>query len=172
MKNEPSAKAPTKKAPVATKAPKKPVKPSKSASKTAMKTKASEGSVEGFLATVDGARRAQAETLCRWMREWTGFEPKLWGTSIVGFGQYRYVYDTGRSGDWPLAGFSPRSNNLTVYLMDGFDGKEALLRKLGKHKLGKSCLSLPSLEGVDAAALEALVRSSVAAMQKRYPSAP
>ncbi|MBL8682909.1 MAG: DUF1801 domain-containing protein [Myxococcales bacterium] len=135
------------------------------------KTKATASSVSGFLAKVDAARRGDAEKLCAWMSEWTGSEPVLWGSNIVGFGTYSYSNGRGGSNDWPIVGFSPRATNLTVYLMDGFEGRDALLRRLGPHKLGKACLYLKGLAGLDDGALKELVQSSVAAMRARHPTA-
>ena len=88
----------------------------------------------------------------------------MWGNSIVGFARYRYQYASGRSGEWPIVGFSPRKNDLTLYLMPGFDGREALLEKLGKYKTGKACLYVKRLSDVDASVLRQLIDASVDAM--------
>jgi hypothetical protein len=101
------------------------------------------------------------------MREATGADPVMWGTSIVGFGRYRYRYNSGREGEWPIIGFSPRKNDLTLYLMDGFAGRDELLERLGKHKTGKSCLYLKRLSQVDLAVLRELIFQSVRAMADR-----
>ncbi len=90
----------------------------------------------------------------------TKLEPAMWGTSIVGFGSYHYKYESGREGDMPLVGFSPRKQNLTLYIMDGFEGYDRLLGKLGKHSTGKSCLYINKLEDVDLDVLRELVASS------------
>ena len=94
------------------------------------------------------------------MREVTGAEPQMWGDSIVGFGSYHYVYASGREGDWPLTGFSPRKRNLTLYIMAGFDEYDELLSRLGKFKTGKSCLYINKLEDVDQEVLAELVKRS------------
>jgi len=105
------------------------------------------------------------------MREVTGCEPKMWGPSIVGFGRYHYKYESGREGDWPLTGFSPRKQALTVYIMAGFRRYEELLDRLGKHKTGKSCLYLKRLEDVDLEVLRELVHESVEQVAERYAEA-
>ena len=95
------------------------------------------------------------------MKRAVGAEPKMWGPSIVGFGHYHYKYASGRENDWFLAGFSPRKQDLTLYIMAGFDRYDALMTKLGKHKTGKSCLYLKRLADVDVAVLEELISASV-----------
>jgi hypothetical protein len=102
------------------------------------------------------------------MRKATGKRARLWGTNIVGFGTYHYKYASGREGDWILVGFSPRKQNLVVYIMPGFKEFPALMNKLGKYKTGKSCLYLNKLDDVDAAVLEKLIGQSVKVMRKRY----
>jgi hypothetical protein len=134
------------------------------------KTKPTRASVNAFLAKVaDETRRADCQVVLELMRDVTGEEPKMWGASIVGFGIYRYVYASGHSGEWPLAGFSPRKNDLTLYVMAGFDGAEELLARLGPHKTGKSCLYLKRLADVNLRVLRQLVRRSVAEMKRRHP---
>jgi len=128
-----------------------------------LKTKVSEASVADFLAAVpDPGRRADCLAVTELMRAVTGAEPEMWGPSIVGCGRYRYRYASGREGEWPLVGFSPRKQNLTLYVMAGFDGEDALLARLGKHTTGKSCLYLKRLSDVDPDALRELVERSVA----------
>ncbi len=100
------------------------------------------------------------------MREITGDEPAMWGPSMVGFGRYHYKYASGREGDWFVAGFSPRKQNLTLYIMSGFSGYDELMARLGKHTTGKSCLYIKRLEDVDLAVLEELIRRSVAHVRK------
>ena len=92
----------------------------------------------------------------------------MWGSSIVGFGSYHYRYASGREGDWPVAGFSPRKQNLVIYIMPGFSDYGDLLGKLGKYRTGKSCLYVNKLDDVDLELLEQLVRESVAEMKRRY----
>jgi hypothetical protein len=102
------------------------------------------------------------------MREATGKRAKMWGTSIVGFDSYDYVYDTGNSGTWPITGFSPRAQNISIYIMPGFSKYKSLLDKLGKHKTGKSCLYIKRLADVDEETLRKLIRESVREMRRRY----
>jgi hypothetical protein len=130
-----------------------------------LKTKENDQSVTAFLdAAADGRRRQDCQTVLELMREVTGAEPRLWGTSIVGFGKYRYTYESGREGEWPIVGFSPRKNDLTLYLMPGVDAFPDLMPKLGKYKTGKSCLYIKKLEDVDSSVLRALVERSVEKM--------
>lgn len=134
------------------------------------KTKATEASVDQFLAAIDEARRAECVTVSKLMQKATGAKPKLWGTAIVGFGSYRYTYESGREGDWPLVAYSPRKAALTLYIMPGFAQYDGLMKKLGKHKTGKSCLYLNKLADVDLKVLGELIRNSVEHMRKKYPS--
>ena len=92
----------------------------------------------------------------------------MWGTSLIGFGSYHYRYQSGREGDWPVTAFSPRAQNLSIYIMPGFAHYRALMDKLGKYKTGKSCLYLKRLDDVDRNVLKRLVARSVADMKKRY----
>ncbi|MEW5987493.1 MAG: DUF1801 domain-containing protein [Chloroflexota bacterium] len=128
-----------------------------------LKTKLTEQSVEAFLNTVaDERKRQDCYTILELMREATGAEPKMWGDSIVGFGRYHYKYASGREGDWFLAGFSPRKQNLTLYIMGGFDTYEELMVQLGKYTTGKSCLYVKRLADVNLQVLQELVRQSAA----------
>lgn len=130
-----------------------------------LKTKKSDASVEDFLNGIpDEKKRQDSFAILALMKEVTQAEPKMWGDSIVGFGHYRYKYATGREGDWFLAGFSPRKQNLTLYIMAGFADYEALLGKLGKYKTGKSCLYINKLQDVNMGTLKELVQQSVAHM--------
>jgi hypothetical protein len=125
------------------------------------KTQKTAASVPEFLAAVpDERRRGDAEALCELMTEVTGAQPQMWGASIVGFGGYRYVYATGRAGEWPAVGFSPRKQSLTVYLAEGFDAHADLLGRLGPHGLGKGCLYVKRLSDVDTGALRELIGSA------------
>jgi len=121
-------------------------------------------------ALTDQTRRADAKALVKLMQSAAGEEPKMWGPSIIGFGSYHYKYDSGREGDMPLIGFSPRKAATVLYNMTGSGDSEPLLAKLGKHTTGKSCLYIKKLADVDQKVLEALVVKSVAAMRARYPS--
>jgi hypothetical protein len=134
-----------------------------------VKTIENDASVTAFLdAVADEKKRADAYTVLEIMKKVTGQEAKMWGTSIVGFGSYNYKYESGREGDWLIAGFSPRKTALTLYIMAGFDEYDDLLGKLGKYKTGKSCLYVKKLADVDLKVLERLVRASVKAMKKKY----
>ena len=129
------------------------------------KTKKTKASVEEFLNGVEHeGKRQDSFTILEMMRDVTGLEPVMWGPSIVGFGSYHYKYASGREGDMPVTGFYPRKQSLTLYIMPGFDAYESLLDKLGKHKLGKSCLYINKLADVDLDVLRELVTESVAAM--------
>ena len=127
------------------------------------KTQKNDASVEEFLnAVTDPKKREDSFAILELMCDVTKEKPAMWGTSIVGFGSYRYRYASGREGEWPLVGFSPRKRNLTLYIMDGFDEYDALLADLGKYKTGKSCLYINKLEDVDLPTLRELVRQSAA----------
>ena len=122
------------------------------------KTGRTGASVTDFLAAVaDPKRRADAQALCALMADVTREQPAMWGASIVGFGSYQYRYGSGREGDWPAVGLSPRKQALTVYLPDGFDAYRDLLARLGPHTTGKSCLYIKRLSDVDADVLRRLV---------------
>lgn len=125
------------------------------------KTTATTASVHAFLAGVaDEQRRADATAVCTVFEEVTGVEPVMWGTSIVGFGRYRYEYASGRKGEWPAVGFSPRAKNLTIYISSGFDSYDELLGRLGRFTTGKSCLYVRRLTDIDLDALRELVRDA------------
>ena len=134
-----------------------------------LKTRLNNASVTDFLARVDDPQKlADCKTIAKMMREATGKRAKMWGTSIVGFDSYDYVYDTGNSGTWPITGFSPRAQNISIYIMPGFSRYKSLLDKLGKHKTGKSCLYIKRLADVDQKILQKLIRESVRDMRRRY----
>jgi hypothetical protein len=127
-----------------------------------LKTKRNEQSVEAFLKGIsDEKKRRDSFAILALMRKVTKAEPKMWGTSIVGFGSYQYKYKSGRGGEWFLTGFSPRKQNLTLYIMPGVQRYGELLKKLGKHKTGKGCLYVNTLDDVDLAVLEKLIRQSL-----------
>lgn len=126
-----------------------------------LKTQKNDASVENFLNGVENERkRADAWAILKLMQEVTGEKPFMWGKSIIGFGTYRYEYKSGREGEWMLTGFSPRKQNLTLYIMSGFSEYDTLLEKLGKHKTGKSCLYINKLADVDTDVLRELVKLS------------
>ena len=132
-----------------------------------LKTQRTRASVKAFIAGVaDEQKRKDAHVISALMQDITGEKPEMWGTSIVGFGSYHYKYASGQEGDWPLVGFSPRKDNLTLYIMPGFKDYADLLGKLGKHKKGMSCLFIKSLDDVHLPTLKTLVRQSVRQMKK------
>jgi hypothetical protein len=132
-----------------------------------LKTKRNSGNVEAFLSGVaDEKKRQDSFAILELMKKVTGKEPEMWGESIVGFGKYHYKYASGREGDWFLTGFSPRAQNLALYIMAGFEQYEALLGRLGKHSTGKSCLYIKKIEDIDADVLEELVKRSVEHMER------
>lgn len=132
-----------------------------------LKTKSNDRSVDGFLKRVpDAQQRQDAMALATLMREATGAEPKMWGTSLVGYGSYHYKYESGREGDWFLTGFSPRKQSLTVYIMPGLDRYGPYLRKLGKHTTGRSCIYIKRLADVDLGTLKELVQESVTTLKQ------
>ncbi len=127
-----------------------------------LKTQKNKASVSAFLnSIIDERQRKDAKTIAKIMRDVTGAKATMWGSSIVGFGQYHYKYASGREGDWPLTGFSPRKGNISVYIMDGFKDRSNLLKKLGKHKTGKACLYIKRLEDIDLGVLRQLIQASV-----------
>ena len=130
-----------------------------------LKTRPTDASVAQFLAQQPEARRADCEAVLRMMEAATGEPAQMWGSSIVGFGRYAYTNSTRKTCEWPLVGFSPRRNDLTLYIMPGFDGFAELMAKLGKHKAGKSCLYLKALADVDAKVLRKLIDGSVKSME-------
>lgn len=122
------------------------------------KTVKNQASVADFLASVaDPSRRADAQAVCALMTEVTGAEPAMWGSGIVGFGSYHFRYASGREGDWPAVGLSPRKQALTIYLSEGFDAYDELLGRLGPHSTGKACLYIKRLSDVDEQVLRSLV---------------
>jgi len=133
------------------------------------KTQPHDGDVVAYLNSIEYAgRREDAFVLLDLMREVTGEQARMWGGSIVGFGQYHYVYDSGREGDHMITGFAPRKANMVVYVMPGFSQYGALLDKLGKYKTGSSCLYLGRLSNVDIKVLTKLVDKSVKDMRRKY----
>lgn len=132
-----------------------------------LKTKKTTASVEKFLNNVaDEQRRKDCFRLVEIMKAETKAEPAMWGTTIVGFGRHQYKYESGRELEWFLVGFSPRKQDLTLYIMGGLERYPSLTKKLGKHKTGKSCLYIKKLEDVDLPTLEQLIKQSVADFAK------
>ncbi len=134
------------------------------------KTQATSADVTAFIQGVaDETQRVDAHVIAAMMARLSGEPAKMWGPSIIGFGSYHYQYDSGREGVSPRIGFSPRKGQTVLYLTDGYADKEAQLARLGKHKLGKSCLYVKRLSDVDMAVLEEMVSASLAYMAKTYP---
>ena len=134
-----------------------------------LKTKPTRAGVQAFLSAIaDDARRGDCETVLEIMKQAARAEPTMWGASIVGFGRYHYKYDSGREGDWFLTGFSPRKRDLTLYIMGGFERHDALMRRLGKYRTGKSCLYVKRLADLDLQVLKVLIRQSVTYVSKSH----
>ena len=134
------------------------------------KTQPTDVRAEDVIAAVEHeGRRKDAETLLAMMRRITGEEPVMWGPAIIGFGRYHYKYESGREGDFMRTGFSARKTSLVVYIMPGYTDFSAILARLGKHKLGKSCLYINKLADVDLDVLEELIRAGLADMAEKYP---
>lgn len=134
------------------------------------KTTANNGSIADFLKTVDNPQRVtDCRAVMKLMAAATGKRAKLWGTSIIGFGEYHYTYDSGREGDMPRIALSPRKQNLVLYIMPGFEDLQPLAAKLGKHKVGKSCLYVNKLADLHIPTLKKMIAKSVQIMDKRYP---
>jgi hypothetical protein len=135
-----------------------------------LKTKENDASVKDFINSVpDEAKRKDSLVLLELFEKITGEKPKMWGTSIVGFGKYHYKSErSSQEGDWPLTGFSPRKHALTIYMMPGFEGKKKLLAKLGKHKTSKGCLYIKRLSHVDKEILKQLIENSFLDAKKQF----
>lgn len=134
-----------------------------------LKTKQNDESVSAFLEALDHPKRkADALEVCGLMSRLTGWQARMWGKSIVGFGAYDYTYESGHSGRWMMVGLSPRKSSLTIYIMPGFKPFPELMEKLGKYKTGKSCLYINKLEDIDVGVLEKLIAQSVDVMKERY----
>ena len=137
------------------------------------KTQATAVPVADFIAAVDNpTRRADAETLDALFRDVTGWEPRMWGPSLIGYGEYHYVYDSGREGDFLATGFSPRKANLVVYILPGYTDFGPILDRLGKWKKGKSCLYINKLADVDTDVLRELIRAGIDDLSKTWKVRP
>ena len=136
--------------------------------KSKQKTTETTQSVSGFVKTIeDKQRQKDCFEIIEIIQKQSGFEPKMWGPSIIGFGSYHYKYESGHEGDAPLVGFSPRKSEFALYIAN-FDGKEDLLKKFGKHKTAKACVYIKKLEDIDVAVLKKLVTGSVKHYQTKY----
>lgn len=137
------------------------------------KTRPTEVTAERFIATVEPtAKRDDAKRLDQVFREVTGFQPVMWGPSIIGYGQYHYVYDSGREGDFLATGFSPRKARHSIYIMPGYADFGDILARLGKHKMGKSCLYVNKLADIDLEVLAELIRAGLADLNQKWPVQP
>jgi hypothetical protein len=134
-----------------------------------LKTKVNQASVDDFLNAIENDRiRQDCWAIVDIMQEATQAPPRMWGASIIGFGSYHYKYASGREADWMLTGFSPRKQNITLYIMAGFDQYDNLLAQLGKHTTGKSCLYIKRLSDIDVTTLKQLVQASVEHMRATH----
>ncbi|MFN0262468.1 DUF1801 domain-containing protein [Tepidamorphus sp. 3E244] len=137
------------------------------------KTTATGADVDAYIQTVEPERRREEATLLdQLFREVTGFEPRMWGASIIGYGAYHYRYDSGREGDFLATGFSPRKAKHSIYIMPGYQDYSAILARLGKHKTGKACLYVNKLADIDLDVLKALVRAGLADLDRIYGVRP
>jgi len=137
---------------------------------TQNKTQKTSESVNDFIGEVKPPeRQLECKVVMKIMKRVTGKNPKMWGSSIVGYGEYHYTYDSGREGDSLATGFSPRKKALTLYIMPGYQNYEHILKKLGPHTLGKSCLYLKKLDGIDLKVLEKLIETGYKDLKKIFP---
>ena len=140
---------------------------------TENKTTITNVNVTDYLNAVEPeGRRSDALLLDELFREVTGFEPRMWGPTIVGYGQYHYVYESGRQGDCLATGFAPRKANMVLYIMPGYTDYSSILANLGKYKIGKACLYLGRLKNVNLDVLATLIRTGVADLDKKWPVKP
>jgi hypothetical protein len=139
--------------------------------KSTNKTTETQNSVDDFLnAVADETKRNDSFQLKELMEKHTGFEAKMWGPAIVGFGSYHYKYASGREGDAPLVGFSPRAKEISLYLYQDFTEKEKLLQQFGKHRTGVGCIYVKKLQDINIEVLAKLITSSVKYLQQKYPA--
>jgi len=127
----------------------------------ANKTTETANSVSAFIKKLEKSRQADANTIISIMQEQSGLEPKMWGTAIVGFGTYHYKYESGREGDAPIIGFSPRKSEFVLYMSSEFEKREELLKKFGKHKTGKSCIYFKQVADIDTAVFKKMVANAM-----------
>ncbi|WP_162343134.1 DUF1801 domain-containing protein [Cyclobacterium salsum] len=140
-----------------------------------LKTKQNEDDVHefihGFAATEQ--KKKDSFELLKLMQDFTGFEPKMWGSSIIGFGKYHYKSERSRQeGDWPLVGFSPRKTAISLYVYSGCQGQEELLKGLGKFKMGKACIYVKKLSDINQETLKKLIQSTIAFLQSKHGTMP
>jgi len=134
------------------------------------KTRPTTQTAADFIAAVDHpTRRADAVVMDAMFQDITGWKPRMWGPSMVGYGSYHYTYDSGRSGDFLATGFSPRKANMSIYIMPGYADFSDILARLGKHKIGKSCLYVNKLADIDMNVLQDLVRAGLEDLSSKWP---
>ena len=134
-----------------------------------LQTTPNELSVDDFIDAIESEqKRDDSRALLKIMKEITGDAPTMWGTSIIGFGKYHFRYESGREGDWMVAGFSPRKQNLTIYMMGGFENQSDLLTKIGKVKSSVGCLYVKKLVDIDLQILKEMIQLSVDTVKKKY----
>lgn len=134
------------------------------------KTTETKKSVAQFIKAIpDKVKQQDSHRIVELMQKATGYPPKMWGPSIIGFGSYHYKYESGHEGDMPLVGFSPRSAAIVFYLSGNFKGRDEMLQKLGKHKTGKGCVYVKRLENIDTKVLEKMIKASAKHIQAQYP---
>ncbi len=134
-----------------------------------LKTKKTNASVTAYLNAIgDKQKRADCKAIAKMIRDATGKRARMWGGSIVGYGSYDYKYASGHEGNWPTCSFSPRAQNITIYIMPGFSKFEKQMKKLGKYKTGNSCLYIKKLDDVDRRVLGDLITGSVKEMRRMY----
>ncbi|HSI71099.1 MAG TPA: DUF1801 domain-containing protein [Gillisia sp.] len=139
----------------------------------ALKTQQHDSSVQEFINSVADSdqKREDSFELLKLMEEITGYEPKMWGDSIIGFGSYHYKSERSRQeGDWPLVGFSPRKAAISLYVYSGCSGQEELLKDLGKYKMGKSCIYVKKLSDINREQLKEIIKSTIQFLQKKHPN--
>lgn len=137
--------------------------------KATAKTTENNNSVADFIKSVtEGQRQADAFALVEIMKTQSGFEPKMWGPAIIGFGNYNYKYESGREGEAPIVGFSPRKAAFALYLSSKFDNRDALLKELGKHTTAKACIYIKKLEDIDTGVLKKMISNSVKYHKKNH----
>jgi hypothetical protein len=156
--------------PPAKKAERRPLRRKPGMTKAANKTSETGADAIAFVDSCENAeQRTDAHRLIAMIQRLSGHPPRMWGPSIIGFGSYHYRYESGREGDMCRIGFSPRKGQTVIYLIDGFSGHSALLARLGKHKIGKSCLYIRKVRDIDESVLEDMMRRSLANMAQAWP---
>lgn len=136
-----------------------------------LKTQPNSSSIDEFINGIEEQQKKEDSfTLLKLFEEWTHQSPKMWRDSIIGYGSYHYLYDSGREGDWFLTGFSPRKRNLSLYIMPGFERYDNLMEKLGKYRTVKSCLYVRRLADINLNVLQELISQSVQYLQYKYLS--